>query len=917
MPPKTNRKNRSTFSSRAVPFGYQALGAALVSVAVISAAQAAGLGKLTVLSSLGQPLHAEIELTSVSREEANSISVRLASADAYRQANIDFNPALYSLRFAIEQRGSQQIVRVTSAQPMNEPFVDMLLEVGGAGSRLVREYTFLLDPPELRKPQAALAAAPAARPLPAPAAAPQAAPRAPAAPAVPARLPAAASAPQRAPAAPDSVEVKHGDTLGSIARQVKPAGISLDQMLVALQRSNPDAFAGQNMNRLRAGQILQVPDAQAARGVAPGEARRIVVAQAKDFNEYRNKLAAQAAGRSGDAPEGGQLAGGRITARVEEPANPANESLDRLKLSRSGAAPAAEEERIAQEKALAEANARIKELERNLSDLQKLLELKSQGMAERQQQAAAAANPAAAPAEAVAQAPAATDSAVADAAAAASSAPAAPQAAKPAPKPAPKPVQPAAPEPGLLDGLLDNPLVLGLGALIAALAGAVGIRRLNQRRKEEDVENSSLLAESALKTNSLFGSTGGQTVDTSNSMFNSSFSPSASQLDTNEVDPVAEADVYIAYGRDAQAEEILKEALRTQPERDAVRAKLLEIYANRKDVGAFGALATELYGRTGGKGEEWQQTVALGAALDPENPLYADGKAALAAAAAAPADELDLDALLNTTRALGGEEEKAAPAPAAGATVAEPVAGMDMVPAMPATPAQPAESAQAAGPADPVSADQPSAADNSLDFDFELPSLDAKAGQAEAAEPAASAEADPNLLDFDFGKLLGEARAESPAMPAEPLQSVQATPSAEAPAASPEPEDELPVLSLAPEAEAAAPGAEEEPALEFDLSGLNLDLPALQASLDAPTSIGGLELEAQTAAAPEAEAAEVVDMAGGSQANFTEMATKLDLALAYREIGDQEGARELLDEVVKGGNAEQSEKARALLLELA
>src|SRR5690606_5379812 len=163
-----------------------------------------------------------------------------------------------------------------------------------------------------------------------------------------------------------------------------------------------------------------------------------------------------------------------------------------------------------------------------------------------------------------------------------------------------------------------------------ALAAAHGIRRRSQRRRGEALENSRLMAESALKTNSLFGSTGGQTVDTSNSMFNSSFSPSASQLDTNEVDPVAEADVYIAYGRDVQAEEILKEALRNQPERDAVRAKLLEIYANRKDANAFGAMAAELYGRSGGQGEEWQQAVVLGAALDPENPLYAEGRAAAA-----------------------------------------------------------------------------------------------------------------------------------------------------------------------------------------------------------------------------------------------------------------------------------------------
>ena len=344
---------------------------------------------------------------------------------------------------------------------------------------------------------------------------------------------------------------------------------------------------------------------------------------------------------------------------MEDQANPANAARDRLKLSKSGVAPAAEEDGIAQQKALDEANARIKELEQNLNDLQKLLELKNHSLAERQNQAtgAEAAQPAANPP---------ATAAVPAVAAEQSAAPAsAPQAAKPVAPPArPKAAAAPAPEPSLIDGILDNPLVLALGALVAALAGALGIRRFNQKKKEEELENSNLLAESALKTNSLFGSTGGQTVDTSNSMFNSSFSPSASQLDTNEVDPVAEADVYIAYGRDAQAEEILKEALRTQPERDAVRAKLLEIYSNRKDARAFEAMATELYGRTGGNGEEWQQAAALGVMLfDPENPLYAGGKAAARTPASAPADELDLDALLNTTRALGENLETAAPVP--------------------------------------------------------------------------------------------------------------------------------------------------------------------------------------------------------------------------------------------------------------
>jgi pilus assembly protein FimV len=124
-------------------------------VVLTSAVHAAGLGKITVLSALGQPLRAEIELTSVSSEEANGLVAKLANPDAFRAANIDFNPALLSLRFAVEQRSGRQIVRITSSQPMNEPFVDMLLELSWNSGRLVREYTFLLDPAELRTTQSA------------------------------------------------------------------------------------------------------------------------------------------------------------------------------------------------------------------------------------------------------------------------------------------------------------------------------------------------------------------------------------------------------------------------------------------------------------------------------------------------------------------------------------------------------------------------------------------------------------------------------------------------------------------------------------------------------------------------------------------------------------------------------------------
>ena len=148
-----------------------------------SLAWAAGLGKLSVLSALGQPLKAEIEIVSLQGGEGDLLAARLASTDAFRQANIELNPALLSVKFAIEQRArGQHVLTLRSAEPINEPFVDMLVELNWSAGRLVREYTFLLDPPEYKgptlatPPQAVSLAQTEPVPPPAPAAAPVSSP---------------------------------------------------------------------------------------------------------------------------------------------------------------------------------------------------------------------------------------------------------------------------------------------------------------------------------------------------------------------------------------------------------------------------------------------------------------------------------------------------------------------------------------------------------------------------------------------------------------------------------------------------------------------------------------------------------------------------------------------------------------------
>ncbi|MEW5879455.1 MAG: FimV/HubP family polar landmark protein, partial [Pseudomonadota bacterium] len=394
------------------------------------AAYAAGLGRLTVQSALGQPLRAEVEVTSVTREEAGSLAVRLASQSAFRQANLEFNPALSALRFDIDRRGENNfVVRISSLNPINEPYLDLLLELTWATGRVLREYTVLLDPPALRAAPDVMApvttarpAAPTPLPAPAPTPAPVAAAPEPAPVPAPTPAPAApaaatpAPAPAAAAAAPvETYTVKAGDTLGKIARQNKPANVSLDQMLVALFRANPNAFVANNMNRLLAGRTLTIPDATEAEAISASDARQEVAAHSADFAQYKSRLAqAAATAPVAAAPAPAAAAQGRVTTKVEDKAAPAPAG-DQLKIAKAepaasaagAAATKAKDEEIARQRALREQEERAAELKKANEALKKALELQSKAGAQVQKQAEAKkAEPAPAP-QAAAPAPAA------------------------------------------------------------------------------------------------------------------------------------------------------------------------------------------------------------------------------------------------------------------------------------------------------------------------------------------------------------------------------------------------------------------------------------------------------------------------------------------------------------------------------
>ena len=111
------------------------------------ATHAAGLGDLRVLSALGEPLRAEIDIVELTSAERDSLNVRIASSEAFRKAGIEFNPALIGVKLSIQRRDGKPVILVTTKDRVNEPFLEMLVELEWASGRLVRDYTVLLDPP--------------------------------------------------------------------------------------------------------------------------------------------------------------------------------------------------------------------------------------------------------------------------------------------------------------------------------------------------------------------------------------------------------------------------------------------------------------------------------------------------------------------------------------------------------------------------------------------------------------------------------------------------------------------------------------------------------------------------------------------------------------------------------------------------
>ena len=658
------------------------LAVALAVAGVGSNAYALGFGKIHVKSALGQPLDAEVELTEA---QAANLKAGMASAQVYQDKGLDYNPTVKSVRSSLRRGANgRMVLHLSSDRPINDPFLDVVLQANDGSSNVIRDFSILLDPPVKAKAPVTIVA-------------PVTSGKANASQANRIVLPqqdgamqdtAGETAEKRTTTRAKkrtgqvrsgSVRVHSGETAGRIAMAYRPAHVSLDQMLLALLKANSHAFINGNVNHLKAGVVLKMPTAQQARETSAAEARTIIVAQSEDFRAYRHQLAKSSMVQA--APSSQQSSGKVQTQVLDSKTSPAV-APDQLTISNSGTAgkKQAKEERIAKALEKKDKTNRAEELNKNLADLKNISaevaaasSQKGTGKATKTDgsplviTAPIAAQPketTPAPAvvvpEPVELAPAVSAPKEAEAQTIAASAPvelaseaqvAASQAASQAELPASAaeelaseasaPAQPAsvakkepvkpAPEPvaesSFIDDLLANPMMLGGGALVVAL-GALLVWR--KKRQKADAGDDDFLDSSFSHGDSFFHASGGKSVDTSETgtggseLNQSSMLYSPSQLDAEaDVDPVSEADVYLAYGRDIQAEEILNDAMVKYPERVSIYIKLLEIYEKRRDIKSYAQTAAHVKRLTQASGSDWEAIRAKGSDLDPANPLYA------------------------------------------------------------------------------------------------------------------------------------------------------------------------------------------------------------------------------------------------------------------------------------------------------
>jgi len=1003
-----------------------------------------GLGEIELNSALNQDLDAEIEVLSAQPEDAEQLIIKLASREAFARAGIDRPYQLQQLKFKVISKGDKSFVKIITKKPVREPYLSFLVEIDWPQGHLLREYTLLLDPPVYTGVTAPSSSTTGgdARPFidpadpsklqsdssvtdegyPAESAFDSAATThsgGAVAPAVVTTKEADGSvtytaAPQRAVASGE-YRVKANDTLWSLSNRMRPdSSVSVEQMMLALVKKNPEAFIEENVNGLKRGYILRMPDQSAIDSVDRQQALAQVREHATLWRQYREAQSGVVPASSLESESEGMATDEVTDTAVDGQLSIVSASeTDGSDTASTGQDPDAEEvKRLRNELSLARESLESERLEKDdlrtrLADLeqrvQNVLQMDEAEMAKLQQDLKASQEAIEKPVEEVPademlvveepveevapeetvtegavdevpadelvveevivdetmeEMPVEDEQAVAeegvaktedealfvDEAAIAEEEPVMEPADITAPVEqvdAPAFVQPKKPK-SFIEQLLDDPSMLAaIGGGLLGVFVLIGVllrrRRVNKAEDEWTADDElggldelagDLDTESTIQTEAanLQSTAEMAAADDSMTAFDDTqieapveddMEKTVISLDDELAEPVqeeerddvlAEADVYLAYGIYQQAEELLSNAINQNPERDDYRMKLLETHFAGKDSSAFSSLASEVQQRKGGDKAYWDRVVAMGRDLCPENDLFTG--------AAVP--ELNAEDLLpekpeTTDLELDAGDEVGAPDLDLGLDEA---ADLDIglpeeeVAEAESTEAEPDEVGDLLG-------------DSELEFDLgdfgeeleeEVSDSTAEAPAEESLdtaldEPMADL-ADLGDLEVDLGEDLEASLQESATDDADLDIDEDFSLDFEASDLGFD-EEEL----AADEAESGAADTEVELGTDLDLA---IDL---EADIDVDTETEetadldmGMDLDASdvTEAVSLDEGDSEFDISSLSE-EVDEISTKLDLAKAYIDMGDSEGARSILEEVKQEGSDEQQQQADELL----
>jgi pilus assembly protein FimV len=845
-----------------------------------TALYALGLGEIRLNSALNQPFDAEIELVSAAQEDLAALRASLASSDTFLRYGLDRPAYLSDFTFRVVRSGGKDVLKVTSPRPVTEPFVTLLVEANWPRGRLLREYTVLLDPPVFAPAPAASEPAVAV---------PRAS--APARVATPARTEPAATptmtpsepAPRRAAAAvaaePGSTyKVQPRDTLWEIASAAYPGTrADVNRAMVAIYQSNPQAFSG-NINLLRAGSELDMPSSGDVSAISASAAADEVARQYKLWQEGSAAAPAVAA-------DGGRL---RLVTPEQGSATPSTATQPAPSAAGS-----------------ADLQSRVQQLEAELAEARRLLEVRNAELATLQGAAAPATEPAMPVAE---PAPAEGEAAAvpAEPSPAAGEPQPEPEAAappEPEPQPAAKPVAPAEePAPSLFDRLRDY-----WWALLALLAAALGIAVFQRRRQgsgstEVDLEEALGRPTGDLRTRVTTAAGPREPsivveerkaaepvpakVAPVSAVAAATAAPEPSRrpvaiddtlsgegpVNIEAGDPLAEADFHMAYGLYDQAADLVQVAAKREPQRRDLKLKLLEIFFVWGNKDRFLEVAREMgASRANAQPGEWDKVLIMGRQLAPEDPLFAGPVRSVPEsldmelnAADVPLDiELtatkvgtlpDVDLTATAPRVEGGEG-------GLDFVLDEPVRGADEDAALAPTVETPRIKR--------ASSDEPTA-------EVPIEDLGLDVGDVEGLDD----------LDDLATELTQKTRG-----------AVEDTVERPVIARGQEPEDDLLSSTSIMGGDTIAQMIDEREPGVIDLSDATGVMPGLET--------GTLEV---TGLMPKPDFA-----LDAEAATMSEVGTKLDLARAYIDMGDPEGARSILDEVLKEGNPNQRKEAERLL----